>query len=263
MANEIAKRASNLPVIAHDYGEDAGAGYQNQTADDFQIPFLSLLQKGSPQVDEEDGLEGAKPGMIIDTGTDELFDEVEFVPALTEHAFIEWIPRDIGGGFVARHERTSEVVVTAKAESTEFGKYSMPNGNDLVETFYVYGVIVSEGVMRPVIIAFSSKKIGIYKKWNSKNKSCMIQNEDGSKSEPPMFAHLTKITSAGEQNVHGKFFNFRLAPANGKVADSLLAPDDERLLKAKELMELVTAGKVEVNYDKGADSDAPEQHTAF
>ena len=262
MANEVAKRESNLPIVAHDYGEDAGAGYQNQTADDFQIPFLALLQKGSPQVDEEDGIEGARPGMIINTGTDELFTEVEFVPALTEHAFIEWIPRDAGGGFVARHGRTSDVVAAAKAESTEFGKYSTPAGNDLVETFYVYGVIVSEGVMRPVIIAFTSKKISIYKKWNSKNKSCMIQNEDGSKSEPPAFAHLTKITSAGEQNVHGKFFNFRLAPAKGSVIDSLLPPEDERYIKARELMELVSSGKVEINYDKGAD-DAPKQHKAF
>lgn len=55
-ANEVAELKSNLPVVAHDYGVDAGAGFENQTSEDYAIPFIGVLQALSPQVgDPSDG----------------------------------------------------------------------------------------------------------------------------------------------------------------------------------------------------------------
>ena len=44
-----------------DFAADAGAGMEGAGQESFAIPFLSVLQKGSPQVDEASGaaLEGA------------------------------------------------------------------------------------------------------------------------------------------------------------------------------------------------------------
>ena len=59
-----------------DFEADAGAGMENVTADDLQIPFLSILQSNSPQLDESEGkyIDGAKAGMILNTVTNEIFD---------------------------------------------------------------------------------------------------------------------------------------------------------------------------------------------
>jgi hypothetical protein len=32
----------------YDYGQDAGAGFENQTSEDVSVPFIVLLQPGSP-----------------------------------------------------------------------------------------------------------------------------------------------------------------------------------------------------------------------
>ena len=95
----------------HDYGEQAGAGYEGTTTDDFAIPYLNLLQAMSPEVAEDGSkLEGASAGMMVNSVTKELYDGKKglvFVPCSTSHVFVEWRPRDSGGGIVARHLRNS------------------------------------------------------------------------------------------------------------------------------------------------------------
>ena len=63
--------AANTAVATMDmsmFAEDAGAGMEGATAESFAIPFLGVLQKGSPQVDEASGvaIEGAKAGMLFE-----------------------------------------------------------------------------------------------------------------------------------------------------------------------------------------------------
>ena len=61
-STEIAETTNTaLALSASMFADDAGAGMEGATAESFAIPFLSVLQKGSPQVDEASGaaLEGA------------------------------------------------------------------------------------------------------------------------------------------------------------------------------------------------------------
>jgi hypothetical protein len=63
-------------VATYDLGEDAGAGTEDMRMEEQLTPFLRILQKGSPQVDEEspEHMPGAKPGMLFDTATQETYD---------------------------------------------------------------------------------------------------------------------------------------------------------------------------------------------
>ena len=107
----------------YDYGDDAGGGFENQDEDDYQIPFLIVLQKGSPQCDPDNAAydKDAAPGMFMNTVSEELYDEVTIVGAITEHCFTEWKPDR--GGFVGKHAKNSDVVKLAKEQSEKFGKY--------------------------------------------------------------------------------------------------------------------------------------------
>ena len=55
-STEIAETTNTaLALSASMFADDAGAGMEGATAESFAIPFLSVLQKGSPQVDEASG----------------------------------------------------------------------------------------------------------------------------------------------------------------------------------------------------------------
>src|SRR5689334_776840 len=96
-------------IVKYDYGQNAGAGFEGTTQADFTIPFISLLQAGS-RVITESSIADARPGMLLNTATQELIDGkvgLVIVPVRREHAYVEWVPRAAGGGSnapVAHHD---------------------------------------------------------------------------------------------------------------------------------------------------------------
>lgn len=271
MANELVERPDLLPQ-AYDYGEDTAKGFENQTGQDYQVPFLSLLQDMSPQVTGAHGsaVEGARAGMMYNTVTQDLYDgDVLIVPALTEHVYVEWIPREQGGGFVGAHPLDSEMVAeakrVAKAQEKSFGDLVSPDGNDIVETFYVYGVLCPEDQdPQPVVIAFTSTKIRVYKQWMSKIRMFTVPRQDGSKARPPLFAHLSKISTVRQTNKKGTFFNFQVGSAGKDLLSSLLSPDDVRFKTAKGIGDLVNQGFARASYEtQNASTGDVEDHEDY
>jgi hypothetical protein len=242
-------------VAAYDYGEDAGQGFENHGKDDYAIPFLGVLQSNSPEVET---IAAAKPGMLINTVTQELFDGaagIVFIPCHTEHVFVEWVPREKGGGFVGLHDINSEVVKKAKAEQ-DFGKYKLANGNDLIETFYVYGVRVTDVGAEQMVIAFSSTKIKKYKGWMTKARAIQIPLEGGRRITPPLFAHTYKVFAVKERNNKGEFWNFEISFTGEDAATSRIKPNDPLYQSARAIRDLVISGKAKA--DHGSQQAAAE-----
>lgn len=241
------KKEEEKGVVLHDYADHAKEGFEDNTPEDIQIPFITLLQALSPQV-QEGTVPGAAAGKMLNSVTDELYpDSIEFVPAFKERAFVEWVDRDHGGGFVARHEKDSEFVAKAKAAAgTRFGKLKSPDDDthDLVETVYVFGVVCQpDSEPQMAVISFTSTKLKVFRKWNTTMSMLTVPTAGGGKIQPPLFAHRVRISSAQETNKKNqKFFNFRIEPAEGDVARSLLAPDDPRFQAALALRDMVKSG---------------------
>jgi len=253
--NELAKKAAAGALApAYDYGSDAGGGFEGTSSEDFTIPFLAILQAGSPQVKKKGAeyVEGAEEGMLYNTATGEVFDGdagVQIVPCFTEHLYIEWKNRQNDtGGFIGTHALDSKVVADAKAASKKFGKYNVPveDGvdHDLVETFVIYCLLldVDGELIGPCMISFSSTKIKAYKG--------LMTPLHQVKGTPPLFAYKVKVTTVAEKNPKGDFFNFKLAPANGSPRDSLMPPDDVLVLAGKEFKVQVASGKAKVDHGK-------------
>jgi hypothetical protein len=259
--------AAGVPV-AYDYSAYAGAGFESHTKEDYAVPFLGVLQTNSPLITND---AEARPGMLVNTVTNELFDAkkgISFIPAETQHVFVEWIPRDQGGGFVAVHQLDSEIVNKVKAEQ-EFGKYKVqkgdPKSNDLIETYYVYGILVKEdGSSEQLIIAFTSTKNKIYRQWMTKARTVQIPLPDGRRVSAPLFAHKYRITSVSQKNTMGSFFNFQVG-FDGKDAESCrLSPADPLFLAAVDFRELVKGDGVKAAHDSQTPGNAPaeEEDTA-
>ena len=107
------KQNTAMAAMAEDFAADADAGFENTSAADYAIPFLIVLQKGSPVCDEDHAkfTKGAKQGQLMNSVTEQRFDarmedkeSVLLIPCAYMRQFIEWKRRDDGGGFVGVHD---------------------------------------------------------------------------------------------------------------------------------------------------------------
>lgn len=277
---EVATKAS---TAIDTYDEFDGAGFENQGLKDRVIPYLKLLQAGSPEVKKAPKGSPLRAGMLLNPSTGDFYDGeegTEIVPVYTEWAYIEFIPRDTGlGGFVARHRETDDIVVKAKADHDRLGRrfgklytsYDVdgnPNGNELIETCYLYAV-VCDGKLPSgwVVLSISSTNIKFYKKWNTGPTDYVIYNEKGEKKHPPLFAHLTRVTTTENHYKGGDSYNFIFKPANGSIKASLLPKTDPRFLAGLELYQLVKKGQAKAAVDEqqaeGRSSASAGEDTPF
>ena len=259
---DVAVKEQNTAMAEYGaYADYAGAGFENQTSDDYSIPFLQILQALSPQLQENDSL---RQGMILNTVTGEVWDGkkgIAFVPATTQHVYVEWKPRDAGGGFVGIHEVNSDLVNHAKAASSEYGKYSTPDGNELIETFYVYGISLDDdGNASEAVLAFSSTKIKKYKGWMTKAKTIQIPLPDGRRIPAPLFAHRYRLKTVSEKNNKGQFFNWDAIAFDGENAQQArLLPDDPLFQSAVNIKSMIEQGKARAAYESQAPGSADEE----
>ena len=275
------------PVI--DYGEDYGAGLDDVGQDEAGIPFLKILQAQSPQVIGPEGkIDGAAAGLILNTGTEELLKSVMIVPAIRQHVFVEWRPKNKGGGIIRTHQPGTEITEAAiaanaasiaageksrkKAGKMKYGEFYTPEGNELSETFYVYGVVLDENCSPSgfVVVPFNSTAIKTYKKkFINRVRYCMVDDGKGRKKNPPMFAHCITIGTAQESNDDGTWFGYDLKFAvDNNVQQSLMLPDNPAYQAGKELKAMVDGGeatadlsKADANTDGG--EDAPDGDSVF
>lgn len=252
-------KADSTALQNYEYGaDDIGAGYEHQTSADQQIPFVLLLQALSPCVTE--GREGAQAGAWLNTVTDRIYAKDKgflFVPATTRHLYGEWTPRAQGGGFHGHREVDDPEVLDAVRNSQQFGRYTLENGHELIETFYVYGVICDEtNGPEMAVLSFTSAKIKVYKSWQTRIRQLSIPTPSGRRIRPPIYAHLTRIASKMQKNDKGTFYVPSISAANpeGLIA-SLLPPDDERFLAAKACRELVDSGDARINPEQEVSAD--------
>ncbi|MCP4994778.1 MAG: hypothetical protein GY934_13505 [Gammaproteobacteria bacterium] len=254
----LATTSKDTAIATFDYGQYGNEGFENTGKEDFAIPFINVLQQLSPQLDDTDGqyIEGAKQGMIVNSVTGDLYkDGLVFQPVITQHTYVEWVPRNAGGGFVAIHDLDSKEVADAKEASTSYGKYKIGE-NDLIETFYMYGNILDadDTVVSQAMITFTSTKIKVYKGVMTKLRAFQVPAGDR-KICPPLFAHRLKVTSVKQQKNQDKFWNFQLAPANGNIKESLIAPDSELMELGQAFYKLVKSGEAKVDHGQQGDAD--------
>ena len=246
-----------------DFGDFAGQGFEDVGRDEILIPFISVLQAISPQLDQFDD---AKAGMLYNSVTDVRTPGAEgitLVPAFRKHVVLEFKPDR--GGFVAEHDVKDPAMQAIKAANGgNFYEATTEDGNDLVESFQVYVVLCdSDGEVEGfACLPFSASKVKVFKKWHNAMLMYKHALPDGKRVQPPMFSHLTKLTTVQETNAKGeKYYNFVLSPANGERSASIISPvNDQRALAARELIELVGSGAAKV--DQNAEAGGAESQAA-
>jgi hypothetical protein len=211
---EVVEKKDQLPTLAVQFEQDAGAGFENATAESFAIPFLQVLQSLSPQVKKTDGayIKGAEEGMLINTVTGELFDGekgIEVIPVHYRRAFLKWVPREKGGGFLGEMDPNDPTVAQAKRDDR--GRDILPDGNQVNDTRIHYVLVVkSDGVVEWAVMSLSSTQIKKSKNWMAKMQAIKMRRADGSIFTPPMFSHRYHLTSVPEKNDKGSWMGWKI-----------------------------------------------------
>jgi hypothetical protein len=211
----VATKAAQALALPEDLIVPEGAGLEEADRDSYAIPFLSILQKTSPQADpdHEAFIDGAKAGQFLDTVAQDLLDgekeDLNIIPVFYRRAFIEWKTRDDGGGFVAEHS-----VADALSMPTERGEKGdiLSNGNQLVDTRYHYVILVrADGTLQPMVLTMTSTQVKKSKRLNS-DLDLQIRGQ----SLKATFQTLYKIATIGESNEHGTWRGWHIS-RNGLV----------------------------------------------
>lgn len=252
-SKELTQAQTGGAVAAYNYGDDAGAGMETVKGEDLAIPFLNVVQTNSKAVEEA----SAKGGQLFNTVTGELIEGdagVVFIPCYKQELFVEWVPRDNGGGFVGVHAPESEVVKKA-LEAVGGNKFTdlKVGSNDLIETHYVYGLVLNnEGteVDSFAVIAFTSTKIKVWKGW--------LTSMYMLKGKPPIFANRARIKTVKQKKDNYSFYNLKVEPLKSTWLESLINPVTESVLieAAKTFKQQIESGVAKVNFAQQDSADA-------
>lgn len=264
---KVEETSTALVLADMDFAADAGAGMENAGQESFAIPFLSLLQKGSPQVDEASGaaLEGAKAGMFFENVTGRLFsgkDGVIIVPCSYRREFLRWGARANGGGLrgvyspeeVADMRTKGQVVeLDGRLYAPEQDKSINPEKSDRfndTRNHYVLIIDQESGAWTEALLSLTSTQIKKSKMLMSALASVKLKNVGGQLYTPPTFANFVRVTSVGESNDKGTWFGVKFELA-GQVDRT------EVYAAAKAFHSNIAKGGVQVKYEENP-TDAGE-----
>jgi hypothetical protein len=190
------------------FEEDAGSGLEGIGANDQSIPYFSILQKGSPQVNAKNAkyIKGAMPGMIFNTVSSEIYlgepdGEEEYglpwIPCGYQKRAVRWRPRDSGGGLVCQYDETDPILKTFKVN--EKGQlYDEATKDIIVDTAYHVGIHINrDGMPEFGVVSMASTQLKTSRNWNTLMKKVMKKNpKTGKIFNPPSYSHIYRLSTA-------------------------------------------------------------------
>jgi hypothetical protein len=214
--NQVATKKEGALAV-NTFEADANQGAQNISQEDLALPFLKILGQLSPEVNKRDGkyVEGAEPGKIINTVTNQLFDEVNVVPCHYKRQYIEWQDRGQSTGApVAIHEADSDIISQTTRDKSY--KDRLPNGNYLDNTANHF-VLQLGDTPQSALISMKSTQLKVSRKWNSMMMGLKMQGKNGLFT-PPTYSHIYKLKTVQMSNDKGTWFGWDVEKV-GPVTD--------------------------------------------
>lgn len=257
-SQELAKK-DQLPSTIN-MAEYARAGMENTDRDSFAIPFLAIMQKGSPQVDKDQEVyvDDAEVGDLMLTTTQELFkdgDGADIIFCGYRRVFLRWAPRDSGGGF--KGEIAVDDVARQRAAGTikdVEGKLFADNGDLVRDTRIHYILVHSEtGAWVPAVLSCASTQIKKSKMLMTQLDTYVAKDADGKGFSPPSFAHIFHAETLAESNDQGNWRGWKFSRV-GFVEDANVFEQAALFYKS------VRGNDVKVDYAGEAGTHAGDAH---
>ena len=253
------KAQSELAIastVANDvalFGGLTTTGFENTTAESFQVPTVRLLQKTSGEVTEGDAnyLPEAKPGMFIDSVSRQIFDDFTFVQVQFKQTFVESKLNTKGSrdlkGYVTEHPSDNPLIPQSSRVDGR-GYLLTPHGTGLFDTRKHYILRLSDdGSIIPCIMTLGSTQIRTSKRLMANLRMQTFKDEGGVLHIKPTFGTIVKASSTVEQSEEGSYYGWKL---------EMLSP-----LSSADIRD--TALSFNTSLNEGKLKEAPVQETEF
>ena len=234
----VTKRENAGALATNLFEADANAGSQNISQEDLALPFLKVLGQLSPEVNKKHGkyVEGAEPGMILNTVTNECYDGgkgIEVLPVYYKRQYVEWQDRgESKGAPVAIHDAGSDIL--SKATRDKSFKDRLPNGNYLENTANHFVILLGK-TPTTALISMKATQLKVSRKWNSMMMGIKLQGQKGLFT-PPTYSHIYKLKTVQMSNDKGTWFGWdvsKIGPVTNKSIYEIAKTFAERVGKGE------------------------------
>ena len=209
--NVTTRKEGGLPSTAL-YEGDAHAGFENVKTSSLALPILKLLQNGSGEAQKrnQNYVEGAEPGMLLNTVTKKLYDGangIEVIPCHYKLEFQELADFGTGSGRPENiFDANSDILSKTK---NEMGKDRLENGNYILTVGQHYVLILDGNSTENALVSMSSSQGKVSRKWNSMMMSITLDGKNGPYT-PPSFSHKYKLTSVLNSGKGNQWYGFNV-----------------------------------------------------
>ena len=214
------KKEASLPSTIL-FEEDASSGFENVKTTSLALPILKLLQNGSGEAQRrnQNYVEGAEPGMLLNTVTKQLYDGAKGITVIPCHyklEYQEWADFGTGSG---RPENIFPDGSDILAQTTQDGggKDRLENGNYILTVGQHFVIIVADGGAEQALISMSSSQRNVSRKWNSMMMSISLDGKNGPYT-PPSFSHAYKLTTVLNSGKGNQWYGYNIVK-EGPVKD--------------------------------------------
>lgn len=181
-------------------------GLEGFTLRDLNVSIMRIIEANSQQRKKNSAqyMPEAEEGDIFDIGLKILYKSFFFLPLKHVKMWVEWIPREKGGGFVANHP----------APLQTDSNFMLPNGNELTETSFFLGWILhSDGSKTFAIIPMEKTRLR-----DAKDFSTLIFNEkDANGNQVPMGVRIFKVTTGSRSKPKGDYHGWEVTRTKGTI----------------------------------------------
>jgi len=202
---QVTIKKDNLPSDIL-FEADAAQGLENVKTENLALPILKLLQNGSGEAQKrnQNYVEGAEPGMFLNTVTKKVYDGakgIEVVPCYYKLEYQEWADFGTGSGRPENiFDASSDIL--SKTTKDSGGKDRLENGNYILTVGQHFVLIVDGEITEPALISMSSSQGKVSRKWNSMMASITLEGKNGPFT-PATYSHkyvLSSVLNSGKGN---------------------------------------------------------------
>ncbi|WP_373081945.1 hypothetical protein [Zhongshania sp.] len=234
---EVMASQDNMPAYMKDKMMDQ-RGNENVGTDDVQLPRIDVLQALSPQIKKSDPdyIDGAEQGMLFNTLTGDLYEELQFIPVYVRKRWLLWKDRKAGGGLRGVADSEAE----AKAKLAELDDRDQVEIVDTHENIVL--IVEKDGTLTEAIWSLAKSKAKVARKFNS-----LVRLNGG-----PRFSRVYTMLPFEDENAAGEAY------WNMAIGKSTQWPTQEQFEYAEALYESISQGSRKVGADYTEEAPAAD-----
>ena len=219
MSEVQVKKAAQMPSTIL-FREDAEKGFENVRQESLALPILKLLQNssGEAQKRNQNYVEGAEPGMLLNTVTKRLYNGetgINVIPCYYKLEYQEWADFGTGSGRPEQIYADDSDIISKTTK--EGGKDRLSNGNYILTVHQNYVLIVGDDAVETALISMSSSQGKISRKWQSLQMSQTVTDASGTFT-PASFSHIYNLSSVLNTGKGNQWYGYAVKTV-GPVTD--------------------------------------------